>query len=217
MKTLSTMTAAIALLVGAGAAHAADVYSHGGLKDGAPTNVAYNPIYGFYVEVNGGLAFARNDLAGVITLSETGGVVVGRAGYDFLIPGNRFGFGLWGEVGDGLDLNGKFGSATFSENVSYGGGGKVFYDHGGGQIYAILGYAGTDVKIAGISKTLDGLEWGGGINLKLAGNWYGKLEFDQVRYSDASLGFGTKWSQIDDRALIGIGYSFGGWNGGGLK
>ena len=104
----------------------------------------------------------------------------------------------------------------WGENWTWGGGGKLFYDHGLGQIYVLGGYVGTNEVITPpgsdkTTKTLDGAEWGAGISLKLAGNVYGKLEFNQIIYADEKLGSGTAptWKQVDDRVLFGLGYSFG--------
>jgi opacity protein-like surface antigen len=210
---LRTLVSALALLSGAAAANAADLYNGGGsgsLKDPAATS----QISGFYVEGLAGPGFSQNDVAGVATLSETGGVAVLRAGYDKANLAGRFGVGIYAEGSDNFDVNGKVPLATlkFGEQYGWGAGGKVFYDHGLGQVFGVLGWAETQDNVAGTVKTLDGYLWGAGISLKVFGNVYTKIEFDQIHYGDLTdrvTGVGSfKWSQVDDRLLFGIGYSF---------
>ena len=209
--TLATLTAAIALL-SAGAANAADMYAGngGGYKDGPV--VAGIPISGFYGEFLGGGGFSQSELASVVNLSSTGGVFIARVGYDRAFAG-KFGLGVWAEGSNSSDVNSSIASfVKIGENWGWGAGGKVFYDHGGGQVYALLGYEGVDETVASVTKQLDGFVWGGGISLKLVGNFYGKLEFNQVRYTDLSQYSSTlpvKWAQTDDRILLGVGYSLG--------
>lgn len=81
MKSVRTMTAAIALLVGAGAAQAADVYAPGSTKDAPSIFGGYTGNWtGFYVGINGGYGWdskqnfseAYNDDGSLIKQWETG-------------------------------------------------------------------------------------------------------------------------------------------------
>lgn len=219
------LTSIVALLVGISTATAADLYNpvNGSLKD----PVGSGQICGFYAEASIGPGFTQNNtgvssLSGVsgTTLSETGGIGVFTTGYDKCNIAGRFGLGIYGEVSDNFDVNGKVGNVngktsnfiTFGENYSWGVGGKLFYDHGLGQIYTKLGWAETQDDVNSVVKTYNGFLWGTGISLKITGNVYAKMEFDQIHYTDAStFVFKTpiKWDQVDDRLLFGIGYSLG--------
>jgi opacity protein-like surface antigen len=222
MKFGTMTVSALALYAALAApAAAADLNSRGGYKDAATP--ADSSIAGPYVEIASGFGFSSNTVslfAAKNDFSSDGGLVNARFGYDYKFSNSRLGFGVWGEGGDNFDTGGKSTGAgiKWGENWTWGGGVKAFYDHGLGQLYVIAGYAGAnqtiqaDPGVQKISKTLAGFEWGTGISLKLAGNWYGKLEFDQILYQDASLtpySPLTKWSQVDDRVLFGVGHSFG--------
>jgi opacity protein-like surface antigen len=208
---LKTLFAAIAALFVASAAQAADVYSsNGGLKD-APG--AWS-LGGWYGEFSIGGAFSQTDVANVTTLSSDGAIFVTRVGYDQSNIIGRIGIGAYAEGSDNFDVNGKadLGQAIkFSQEWAWGAGGKLFYDHGNGQAYLLFGYAGTNQQAAGITKTENGYEWGGGINLKVTKYTYVKLEIDQIRYTDGStfLAAMPVKGQVDDRFLVGIGFSTG--------
>ena len=217
--TLAGAVAALALA--AGSASASDLYSNGSTKD-APTilGASNNPIAGAYVELSTGFGFSSNNislLSRSADLSSDGGLLNGRIGYDFKLPNHPFGVGVYVEGGDNFDVNGDETGLKWSENWTWGAGGKLFYDHGLGQVYVLGGYAGANEVITPtgypkITKTLSGGEWGVGISLKLAGNLYGKLEFNQIIYDAQNLGkagVDPVWKQVDDRVLFGIGYSFG--------
>ena len=124
MKTLSTLTAAIALIVGAGAANATDVYSGatGGLKD-APV-LAGNPFAGFNGSIGAGLAYL-GDSSGRQTdfRGDT------RAGYNFV---SRDGF-LVGVYAEGSLIDTQQNNTLWG----YGAGLKVGKVLGG----MFLGYA----------------------------------------------------------------------------
>ena len=220
MRTKLFAGAVAALALAAGTAQAADLYKN----SSQPAESPGFPIAGFYGEVSVGPAFTSNGLNlldSSVSLSSEGGVVNARVGYDYKFPTSRFGVGLWGEGGSGFSLSGSASALgkgfKWSEDWTWGAGGKLFYDHGQGQIYVIGGYAGAEEAItppAGggskATKTLTGGEWGTGISLKLVGNVYGKLEFDQIIYTDANLGTNAKWEQVDNRFLLGLGVSLGG-------
>lgn len=233
MRLQAFITSAVAALaLAVCSANAADLYSNSGSTKDTPGAVVVSSIAGPYVEVAVGPSFSSDKaylLGGNATLGSDGGVLNGRAGYDLPIPGigKRFGVGVWGEVGDAFSANGSlnYGGTpvvTWNENLTYGGGGKVFYDHGGGQVYAILGYAasGVDItapntktgKMVKDSATVDGLEWGAGISLLLIKNVYAKLEFNQIDYNSKSLsalGTGSKVDPVENRVLFGVGISIG--------
>lgn len=223
MRTFNAFLGALATLaVLASPAYSADLYAHGGYKDGsAPIVSDSQAISGPYVEVAIGPSFSsstanlsRTD----IDLGAQGGYFGGRAGYDLSLASfanKKFGIGVWGEVGTNFDAGGTIaGVVNWNKDLNWGAGGKVFYDHGSGQIYGILGYTGEDFNISSgatkIDKTLTGYEWGTGISLLLSKGWYGKLEFDQVRFNDETIvAGGLKWQQVDNRVLFGTGVSLG--------
>lgn len=214
MNHIRTLTAAVALIAGVTAAGAADLLTQAtGLKDGSGGNPSISGPY-FEVAIGEGFSQDKIGLPGTgIDLSGTGGLFNLRAGYDLANVAGRFGLGVYGEGSNTFDVNGKVGPVSFGENWGWGAGGKVFYDHGTGQLYLLAGYAGTDVSAGGVQKTLDGFQWGGGISMKLTKNVYAKMEFDQIYYSDLSAhvaGTPITWAQTDDRVLVGIGYSLGG-------
>lgn len=224
---LSVTIGALALLALGGIANAADLYNSSGSTKDSPTVLGGgqgSQIVGFYGEIAVGPLYSSNTIDIVSTsasLSSDGGVVNGRVGYDYKFPSARFGVGAWGEVGTGFDASGKIGSGaggiTWSENLTWGAGGKIFYDHGLGQLYVIAGYAEADESVpsttgpGNTTKTLSGWEWGTGISLELVGRVYGKMEYDQIIYNSESLGTGApvKWSQVDNRVLFGLGFSTG--------
>jgi hypothetical protein len=221
MRTISAFIAGFAALASLSAsALAADLYHSGSLKD-APATDVQTSISGPYVEASIGPTFGapRAGIANVtsLDLGFDGGNVNGRAGYDLLVPGalKRFGVGVWGEVGTSFDASGSaLNAITWNQDLTYGFGGKVFYDHGSGQLYAIGGYAAADESITvgnvKSNKTLTGWEWGTGISLLLVKGVYGKLEFDQLRYNDEKVDSGLiKISQVDNRVLFGVGVSVG--------
>ena len=237
MRLQAFITSAVAALaLAVCSANAADLYSNSGSAKDTPGAVVVSSIAGPYVEVAVGPSFSSDKaylLGGNATLGSDGGVLNGRAGYDLPIPGigKRFGVGVWGEVGDTFSANGNASVPTstpvtikWNENLTYGGGGKVFYDHGSGQIYAILGYAASDLSVTATkgaksvkdNVTADAVEWGAGISLLLVKNVYAKLEFNQLDYNSQGLhaistasGAGAKIDPVENRVLFGIGISLG--------
>ena len=154
MKTLSTLTAAVALLVGAGAVQAADVYSNGGSTKDGTTAISGNPFAGFNIGLGLGAefptdatqAFFRGDL---------------RGGYNFV---NKEGWlaGLYGEVSL---LNVP--EAT-DPLLGYGGGVKLGKVLGNSNLaYVYGGYDALSVPYGRV----DGYSVGGGFETLIAPHW----------------------------------------------
>lgn len=221
MRIYSTILGSlVALGVLSAVASAADLYSNqGSLKDSA--GVATNPsIIGPYVEAVVGPAFNSSTVNLFSTgtdLSAEGGYVGGRGGWDVLIPGQKhFGVGVFGEIGTNFNADGKIaGGLAWREDLSYGAGGKLFFDHGAGQLYGLLEWAGAQTNFSAASgsfdKTLSGYGWGVGISLALYKGWYAALEFDQRIYDSISIGGNTPvhWSQDDNVVTFRTGVSLG--------
>jgi hypothetical protein len=214
MKISALAGAILALTLGAGVANAADLPA--GLKDGAPSSLS-----GFYGEIAGGYGFSQGTVTGLaasgVSLASTGALFNLRGGYDYKFPSARFGVGVWAEGSNAVDVNGTSDGFSLGNRWSWGTGGKLFYDYGTGQVYAIGGYEGTQVTATGAStQYLDGGLWGVGINTKIAKNAYVKLEFDQI-YNGAidwkavkagdTAASAFSLSQVDNRVLVGIGFT----------
>ena len=169
MKTLSTMTAALALLVGAGAVQAADVYSSGtgSLKDGTIATVG-SPFAGFNIGVGVG---AEWPTGGADTLFR-GDL---RGGYNVV---NKEGWlaGVYGEVSL-LSVPG-----VSDPLLGYGGGvklGKVF-----GNSNLAYVYGGYDA-LSQPDGRVDGYSVGAGFETLIATHWTIGLEGGYFDYPNS--------------------------------
>lgn len=205
MKGLRNLIGAAALLAAVAPVSAADLST----KDSPTTLVPIPGPSGFYVELGVGYGFSQSNLPQLgTTLSLTGAEFEGRLGYDKKWLGN-WGSGIYAEGGNGFDVNGKLlGFIKLSNQWNFGAGIKpLWYDHGGGQVYSLLGYSCNYVNVAGQSSCRDGMKYGGGITLKVLGNAYVGLEFTQTRDVNANLFGFLSDKQVDDRAMVRLGFT----------
>ena len=218
MKRIIILTAAMALLAGAGLASAADL--PGSLKDS--NNTVISPIQGLYGEVAVGYGYSQGQTVGFASagadLAATGTLFNLRAGYDKANLAGKFGAGVYAEGSNAFDVSGGVGNAKLGEHWSYGSGVKGFYDYGSGQTYILAGWEGTDVSVPGGTKHLDGVMWGVGVNTKIAKNAYAKIEFNQtydgtVNWTPATTGTclgahaNCSLTDVDNRILFGVGFT----------
>jgi hypothetical protein len=216
MKRIITLTAAMALLAGAGLASAADL--PGSLKDS--NNTVISPIQGLYGEVAVGYGYSQGQTVGFASagadLAATGTLFNMRAGFDKINLAGKFGAGIYAEGSNAFNVSGGIsGLGRLSEHWSYGSGVKGFYDYGSGQTYILAGWEGTDVSVPGGTKHLDGVMWGVGVNTKIAKNAYAKIEFNQTYYGTINWttpATGTSLASysltdVDNRILFGVGFT----------
>lgn len=224
MKILKTLTATAALLMAASTGQAADLTSGGSLKDGSinPFAPAFN-WNGFYVEIGAGYGFdevksssvANSVVANSVNLAATGGIADFRLGYDYQFAKAGLGslvIGPYGEIGNAFDINtsAKLSSnsnpITFGNRWEYGGGAKAGYDYGTGQIYGILGYAHQDVSLSKFGTGLDGLKYGGGIQMKIFGpHVYAGLEVTRTDFNTFTTPSQITVSPVQDAVMLKIG------------
>lgn len=194
MKTIGTLTAALALLVSAGAANAADVYSNGGgLKDGGViAGQAYN-WSGFYI--GGYLGMHANNTtidipsgpASFDGIGSQGLMGGGELGLDF--QAGNFVFGVFGR-GDfpTAETVLKVGPYEIKDTMQYmwtagGRGGVLVGNTKSTLIYVDVGYSQVQYDLTAPggfswSRTPGGITAGGGIETQLGGGFTGKLAWD---------------------------------------
>lgn len=208
MKHLRTIASAAALLAGCSAAMAADLST----KDTGNSGALALPSSwsGLYVEAGVGPGFAQTRVANIVTLSEKGTEATARIGYDYRLQGTRFAVGVFGDVSNSFDVNGSIGNVIKLGNQwQYSVGGRLAYDHGSGQIYALAAGAWEGFNVASSSSTLTGFKYGGGVNVKIAGPWYAGLELTQTDWGNFTvqpLHLAVK--NTDDAVRVFTGVSF---------
>jgi outer membrane immunogenic protein len=186
MKRLSlTGVGAVALATTAvGAASAADLARRMPLK--APPYV--QPVYdwtGFYLGLNGGWGFGTSHWSGIPTSFNTsGGLIGGTAGYNMQY--GQWVLGLEGDI-DWADISGHSSAcaigdcrtglnwlATVRGRVGWANDRFMPYITGGA---AFGGLEATRPGFVGQSTTKAGWTLGAGLEVGLAGNWTGKIEY----------------------------------------
>ena len=130
MKRIITLTAAMALLAGAGLASAADL--PGSLKDS--NNTVISPIQGLYGEVAVGYGYSQGQTVGFASagadLAATGTLFNMRAGFDKINLAGKFGAGIYAEGSNAFNVSGGIsGLGRLSEHWSYGSGVKGKINH----------------------------------------------------------------------------------------
>jgi outer membrane immunogenic protein len=203
---------AVALVVMAGTASAADLAARPYTK-AAP--VMIDPSYnwtGFYVGIQGGGSWGRSThidqfsgLADTPTFDVNGGLFGGTVGYNWQAANWVFGVeGDWswsGQRGSSID-SGPVGTPIFSsftkENWLATVRGRVGYAANNVLFYATGGYAAASVE-AGVTSTATGFVFdrgtstrsgwtgGGGVEWGFAPNWSAKVEYLYVKLEDKGL------------------------------
>jgi hypothetical protein len=206
------LLAALALLIGAAPAAAADISTKDPSSPFLSGGQSWN---GAYVEIGVGPGFVKTSLAGLVNLNEKGLEGTLRAGYDYRFPNSRLAIGLYGEVGNAFDVNGSNlgGFLKLGNQWQYGLGGKLSYDHGSGQIYGILGAAwegfSLNTPIGSTNPTSTGIKYGVGTNVKVYGPVYLGIELSQTDWgSFTATPLHFKATNTDDAVRIFIGSTF---------
>jgi outer membrane immunogenic protein len=200
-KTLAAATLAAVLGMG-GAAYAADVYAGGGgLKDAPVVLSDWSGVY-FGIGVGGGATV--EDLKGEISKhgkTEATGELKGFGGegplgtvevgydrqYGRFVGGIFFDYDFT-DIQSSASYSTKYqsGSVTLKYNDSWTVGGRVGYLIADNVLaYGLAGYTQANFSVpAGLlNPTRDGYTVGGGLETRLAGNWFLKVEY---RYTDLS-------------------------------
>jgi outer membrane immunogenic protein len=224
MKKLVAGFFALAALVTAQGAHAADL-SVAPLYKAPPAVMtqAYNWT-GFYLGVNGGGGWGHSNWdSSADRIGLSGGVAGGTAGYNWQL-GNAV-LGLEGDV-DWANLKGNSAStlcpAGCGTSDSWLGTvrGRLGYAFGGVLPYVTGGLAVGDIRaanpgFAGASNTNAGWTAGGGIEFALPGNWSAKAEYLHVDLGSFNCGVNCNGlpndnvSMHDNIVRAGVNYRFG--------
>jgi outer membrane immunogenic protein len=224
IKTIAAGCFAVAALLTAQSAIAADL-SVAPLYKAPPP--AATPAYdwsGFYVGINGGGGWGHSNWdASAASIRTSGGMVGGTAGYNWQLGSAVL--GLEGDI-DWANLKGTNTSTlcplgcstsdTWLSTVR----GRVGYAFGGVLPYLTGGLAVGDIRaatpgFAGATNTSAGWTVGGGLEFALPGNWSAKAEYLHVDLGHfncgANCGFvtGDNVSMHDDVFRAGVNYRFG--------
>jgi opacity protein-like surface antigen len=182
---LATMTALAALLLGAPAASAADIFNgpdQGSYKDGPGEYQGHPAFLGLGVSAFAGGQFTNIDIADEFDGIGADGVI-GGLGVEYLFAAGRFRFGPYIE-GGWSNINTSIGDFDLLEQEYFFGGGlkagvTVFRSS---LIYGRVGYerASWDIAEGEADADVDSLVVGGGIETLIADNWSLGLGADYV-------------------------------------
>jgi outer membrane immunogenic protein len=225
IKTIVAGCVAVAALVVAQGATAADL-SVAPLYKAPPPVMA--PAYnwsGFYLGINGGGGWGHSYWdASATRINTSGGMVGGTAGYNWQL-GNAV-LGIEGDI-DWANLKGTNTSTlcplgcstsdTWLSTVR----GRAGYAFGGVLPYITGGLAVGDIRaatpgFAGASNTNAGWTAGGGIEFALPGNWSAKAEYLYVDLGRFNCGVSCNGLPTDNVSMhdnvvrAGVNYRFGG-------
>jgi outer membrane immunogenic protein len=225
IKTIVAGCFAVAALVVAQSATAADL-SVAPLYKAPPPAMA--PAYnwsGFYLGINGGGGWGHSNWdTSSDRIGLSGGLVGGTAGYNWQL-GNAV-LGIEGDI-DWADLKGTNSSTlcpagcstsdTWLSTVR----GRAGYAFGGVLPYLTGGLALGDIRaatpgFAGASNTSAGWTAGGGIEFGLTGNWSAKAEYLYVDLGRFNCGVSCNGLPTDNVSMhdnvvrAGVNYRFGG-------
>lgn len=225
IKTIAAGCFAVAALVVAQSATAADL-SVAPLYKAPPPAMA--PAYnwsGFYLGINGGGGWGHSNWdTSSDRIGLSGGLVGGTAGYNWQL-GNAV-LGIEGDI-DWANLKGTNSSTlcpagcstsdTWLSTVR----GRAGYAFGGVLPYLTGGLALGDIRaatpgFAGASNTSAGWTAGGGIEVGLTGNWSAKAEYLYVDLGRFNCGVSCNGLPTDNVSMhdnvvrAGVNYRFGG-------
>lgn len=225
IKTIAAGCFAVAALVVAQSATAADL-SVAPLYKAPPPAMA--PAYnwsGFYLGINGGGGWGHSNWdTSSDRIGLSGGLVGGTAGYNWQL-GNAV-LGIEGDI-DWANLKGTNSSTlcpagcstsdTWLSTVR----GRAGYAFGGVLPYVTGGLALGDIRaatpgFAGASNTSAGWTAGGGIEFGLTGNWSAKAEYLYVDLGRFNCGVSCNGLPTDNVSMhdnvvrAGVNYRFGG-------
>jgi outer membrane immunogenic protein len=224
IKTIAAACFAVAALVTAQCAAAADLSVAPLYKAPPPPATPAYDWSGFYLGINGGGGWGHSYWdANATGINTSGGVAGGTAGYNWQIGSAVLGLesdidwaNLKGTTTSTLCPAGCSTSDTWLGTVR----GRVGYAFGGVLPYVTGGLAAGDIRattpgFAGASNTNAGWTVGGGLEFALPGNWSAKAEYlhvDLGRFNcGANCGVATtdNVSMHDDIVRAGINYRFG--------
>jgi outer membrane immunogenic protein len=224
IKTIAAGCFAVAALVVAQSAAAADL-SVAPLYKAPPPAMA--PAYnwsGFYLGINGGGGWGHSNWdTSSDRIGLSGGLVGGTAGYNWQL-GNAV-LGLEGDI-DWANLKGTNSSTLCPAGCSTSDSwlstvrGRAGYAFGGVLPYLTGGLAVGDIRaatpgFAGASNTSAGWTAGGGIEFALPGNWSAKAEYLYVDLGRFNCGVNCNGlpsdnvSMHDNVVRAGVNYRFG--------
>jgi opacity protein-like surface antigen len=102
----------------------------------------------------------------------------------------------------------SFGGVKFEQGLGYGGALSLGYMiTQNNALYGKLGFEMRDFKVGGLSKTLDGFQFGGGSRWALDANWSIKAEYLYTMYESTSIG-GLGVKPTSNTLRIGVDYRF---------
>lgn len=169
---------------------------------------------GGYISVGAGLAMSdlntSNTEFGAISLATRGAVADIRVGYDIGFPGSKITVGPLAGVSltnsDGKGLSGEHDFSTLL-------GGRIAYHGADYAIYAYGGWNRSDLKVTleGFelaSKTLNGIEYGGGVEVALSDHARLGTEIGRIDYGSWKPGDGFKLDETEYVGRVRVGYHF---------
>jgi hypothetical protein len=186
---LVTSTAIAALLLGAPAAFAADIFNgpdQGSYKDG-PEYQGHPAFLGLGVSAFAGGQFTNINIDGAFDGIGADGAI-GGLGVEYLFGSGRFRFGPyieggWSNVNTAIDFGPGAEGDLLNQEYFFGGGLKAgFTVYRSSLIYARVGYerASWDVAEGEADADVDSVVVGGGIETLIADNWSLGLGADYV-------------------------------------
>ena len=215
MKKITLGTTALAAVVAAGAAQAADL----------PTKARVAPVYaapfnwtGFYIGAHIGAGWATAELDPFTTHNLNGFLGGGQIGYNWQsgwavfgveadasladIKGSFFDFGISSKIDSLGTVTARFGGAVAHALVYVKGGGAWAHDK-------------HQIEGLSASETIWGWTVGAGVEYAFAPNWSGKVEYNFLDFGKHTFTFEPIPLQEDIRQTVhtvkfGINYRFGG-------
>jgi outer membrane immunogenic protein len=222
-KHTITGLALVAIALGAGAAHAADL-SRAPVYKAPPPAVPIFSWTGFYIGANIGYSAGRSDVTGFGSDDLNGIVGGGQIGYNWQVPGSGWVLGV--EVdgqGTGQDASASSGGFTLTESLPwfitargrigysftptimiYGTGGAAWVDHK-------FQFTGPGTNLTSEDNRL-GWTAGAGVEGALNNNWSWKVEYlhlDTGNFNTSVVGvLPVSVKVTDDIGRFGINYRF---------
>lgn len=169
---------------------------------------AQSAFQGFHVGVNAGATMSdvEADFGTKFDLATQGFIGGGSVGYMFSLSR---GWLLDVEaMVDYAKADGKFFDTKIEQGLGYGGALSLGYMIApNNAVYGKLGFEMRDFKAAGVTKSFDGFQIGGGSRWALDANWSLKAEYLYTMYQSSSIG-GISVKPSSSSIRIGVDYRF---------
>lgn len=139
-----------------------------------------------YAEASGGKNITAAEVADTITVQADGFQLGLGGGCDLTV--DRMLFGIWGRY-DFADVDGSVFNTVLSADDYWSGGGRVGYKiNDGTLLYGVFGFARSDLDLATVDAGRDGVLYGAGLEIDLAGlgmpNVSGFVAWEHIDWRD---------------------------------